>query len=95
MRTFWSVKKVLISLAAICTISIPIALWIALESRYKLDNTPPVWSPDGQTLLFSATSWSGKTEIYQIKVDRTKQKRLNFPIKKDSSDCTETFCLLS
>ena len=74
------IKKVLTSLAAICTVSIPIALWIALESRYKLQNSPPVWSPDGQTLLFSATPFLGEIEIYQIKVDRTKLKRLtNLP----------------
>ena len=74
------IKKVLTSLAAICTVSIPIALWSTLESRYKLQNSPPVWSPDGQTLLFSATPFLGEIEIYQIKVDRTKLKRLtNLP----------------
>lgn len=86
MRTFWSVKKVLKSLAVICTISIPIALWIALESRYKLQNSHLVWSPDGQTLLFSAISFLGKTDIYQIKVDRTKLKRLtNLPNRSSYS----------
>lgn len=86
MRTFWSVKKVLTSLAVICTISIPIALWSTLESRYKLQNSRPVWSPDAQTLLFSATSFLGKTDIYQIKVDRTKLKRLtNLPDRSSHS----------
>ena len=80
------IKKVLISLAAICTVSIPIALWSTLESRYKVQNSPPVWSPDGQTLLFSATPFLGKTEIYQIKVDRTKLKRLtNLPNRSSHS----------
>ena len=86
MRTFPSVKQVLTSLAAICTISIPIALWNPVESGYKLDNATPVWSPDGQTLLFSATSFLGKTDIYQIKVDRTKLKRLtNLPDRSSYS----------
>ena len=86
MGTFPSVKKVLIGLAAICTVSIPIALWNILESRYKLQNSTPVWSPDGQTLLFSATPFWGGTEIYQIKVDRTKLKRLtNLPSRSSHS----------
>lgn len=86
MRIFPSLKKVVTSLAAICTVSIPIALPIALQSRYKLQNSPPVWSPDGQTLLFSATPFLGKTEIYQIKVDRTQLKRLtNLPDKSSHS----------
>ena len=82
MGTFPSVKKVLIGLAAICTV----ALWNILESRYKLQNSTPVWSPDGQTLLFSATPFWGGTEIYQIKVDRTKLKRLtNLPSRSSHS----------
>lgn len=86
MRTFWSVKKVAIGLAVICTVSIPIALWNTVQSRYKLENSPPVWSPDGKTLLFSATPFLGKTEIYQIKVDRTQLKRLtNLPNKSSHS----------
>ncbi len=86
MPTFPSVKQVLIGLAVICTISIPIALWIALESRYKVQNSTPVWSPDGQTLLFSATPFLGKAEIYQIKVDRPKLKRLtNLPNRSSHS----------
>ena len=86
MRTFWSVKKVLTSFAAICTVSIPIALWNPVESGYKVENATPVWSPDGQTLLFRATSFLGKTDIYQIKVDRTKLKRLtNLPDRSSHS----------